>query len=112
MTFYLAELYTPKAAWLALDQQDRQAFFQTIGAGLAALKALGVEAIAMGETDRMGIHPASQQFFALWRVPDDVALKALLSGIAASGWHDYFDTVNAAGQGMELSGHLAQLAGL
>jgi hypothetical protein len=32
------------------------------------------------------------------------AMNALVSGIAASGWHDYFETINAAGPGVDLNG--------
>lgn len=109
MTQYLAELYTPRPAWLALDHHRRVAFFEDIGAGMAQLSALGVEAIAFGQTDASKIHAASQQFFAIWRFPDEAALNALLDGISASGWHDYFDTVNAAGAGVDFTGHVAQL---
>jgi hypothetical protein len=56
------------------------------------------------------IYPAPYRFFAIWRFPDNAALDALLQGIAACGWHDYFDTVNAAGPGTDLPGHLVQLA--
>jgi hypothetical protein len=45
----------------------------------------------------------------VWRCPDDAALDALVSGIAQSGWHDYFETVNAGGEATDLVGHLAQL---
>ncbi len=41
-----------------------------------------------------------------------MALDMLIAGITATGWHDYFDTVNAAGAGTDLGGHLAQLAGV
>jgi hypothetical protein len=109
MTQYLAELYTPRPAWLALDHQRRVAFFEDIGTGMAQLLALGVEAIAFGQTDATKIHAASQQFFAIWRFSDEAALNALLDGINASGWHDYFDTVNAAGAGVDFTGHVAQL---
>ncbi len=34
---YLLELYSPKPAWLALDGAARQAYFDTVGAGMAAL---------------------------------------------------------------------------
>lgn len=44
--------------------------------------------------------------------PDAAAITVLVSGIAASGWHDYFDTFNAAGPGVDLNGHLTQLAAL
>ncbi len=109
MTRYLAELYTPKLAWFAFDHQRRVAFFEDIGAGMAQLSALGVEAIAFGQTDAAKIHAAPQQFFAIWRFADEAALNALLDGIAASGWHDYFDTLNAAGAGVDFTGHVAQL---
>jgi hypothetical protein len=110
MTHYLAELYTPKPEWLALDPIDRNRFFEAVGAGMTELSALGVEAIAFGETDAAKLQPAPQRFFAIWRFPNEAALDALLSGIAASGWHDYFETINAAGPGTDLPGHVAQLA--
>lgn len=110
--YYLAELYSPKPAWLALDRNGRQQFFEAIGSGMGALSALGVEAIALGETDAATLHAPSQKFFAIWRAPDAAAMNALVSGIAASGWHEYFETINATGPGVDLHGHLAQLAAL
>ena len=58
MTHYLAELYTPTPAWLALSQTARQQFFEAIGTGMANLAALGVEPIALGETDAATLHGA------------------------------------------------------
>lgn len=80
-------------AWLALDGAARQVYFDTVGA-----------------IDGGKLHAAAQQFYAVWRFPDETALDALLSGIAATGWHDYFDTVNAAGPAVDFPIHLAQLA--
>ncbi|WP_457581295.1 DUF6616 family protein [Ensifer canadensis] len=110
MTHYLSELYTPKQAWLSLDAAARHRFFEAVGHGMAELSGLGVEPIAFGEVDAGKLHAASQSYFAIWRFPDEVTLDALVSGIAASGWHDYFETINAAGRGIDLPGHLAQLA--
>ena len=76
-----------------------------------ALSALGVEPIAFGETEP-SIHPAPQQFFSVWRLPDAEAQAALLSGIAATGWHDYFDTVNAAGKGVGAIGWMPGMHGV
>src|SRR5690606_19614492 len=112
MAHYLAELYSPKPAWLALDQNGRRQFFETIGAGMGALPALGVEANALGQADAAPLQPPCAQFVPNRRAPDAAAIAALVSGIAASGWHDYFDTINAAGPGVDLNGHLAQLAAL
>jgi hypothetical protein len=112
VTHYLAELYSPKPAWLTLDQPDRHRFFEKIGAGMGALSAIGVEAIMFGEAEAAVVHAPSQRFFALWRAPDASAIEALVQGIAASGWHDYFETVNATGPGVGIDDHLAQLASL
>ncbi|TNE69312.1 MAG: hypothetical protein EP336_02220 [Rhodobacteraceae bacterium] len=109
MAHYLTELYTPKPAWLDLSGDRRQRFFDAIGAAIPALSALGVEALAFGKVDWTRLHSAPQAFFAVWRCPDDAALGALVSGIAQSGWHDYFETVNAGGEATDLTSHLAQL---
>ncbi|MFE8585861.1 DUF6616 family protein [Sphingomonas sp. NCPPB 2930] len=112
MTHHLTELYSPKPAWLALDQLDRQRFFEKIGAGMAALSVISVEAIAFSEAEAAVVHAPSHRFFALWRAPDASAIEALVHSIAASGWHDYFETVNVTGSGVGINDHLAQLAAL
>ncbi|HLP67704.1 MAG TPA: DUF6616 family protein [Rhizobium sp.] len=109
MAHYLTELYTAKPTWLALSDEQRQQFFARIGSAMPALSELGVEPITMGKVDPSTLHSASHTFFAVWRCPDNAALHALVSGIAQSGWHDYFDTINAGGEGTDLMGHLAQL---
>lgn len=106
----LIELYEPTSAWLALAQQERQSFFARIGAGMGDILARGVEPVAFGEMAGDVPHGAAQRFFAIWRAPDRNALDALIDGIAASGWHDYFATVNAAGSSVDLNAHLGQLA--
>ncbi|MBN9054585.1 MAG: hypothetical protein BGO06_18350 [Shinella sp. 65-6] len=110
MAHYLAELYTPKQAWLDLPEEQRQRFFAGVGSSMPALAALGVEALALGKVDRSRLHSSEHAFFAIWRCLDDAGLEALISGIAQSGWHDYFDTVNAGGEGVDFMGHLAQLS--
>lgn len=112
MAYYLVELYSPKPAWLALDQASRAGFFEAVGAGMSNFPALGIEAVALGETEACAVHAAPQQFFAIWRAPDAKAMDVLISGIAGSGGHDYFDTVNAVGSGIDLHGHLAKLAAI
>jgi hypothetical protein len=110
MTHYLAELYSPKAAWIALPKEEKQAFFATIGAGMGSLSEFGIEPLAFGQTDPSQLHPAQQQFFAIWKFSNKAAVTILLEAIAATGWHDYFDTINAAGEATEMNTHLAQLA--
>ena len=109
MSHFLLELYTPKPAWNALEPDARAAFYGKIGAGLGPLGELGIEALALGECDPALLHAGVHAFFGIWRAPDEAALAALVEGIAASGWHDYFETVNAGGHGVELAEHLKQL---
>ncbi|WP_349627718.1 DUF6616 family protein [Rhodopseudomonas sp. BR0C11] len=73
------------------------------------LLALGIEPLAFGEVDAAAPYTAPQRFFAVWCAPDRASLDALLAGIAASGWHGYFATVNAAGAISDLAAHLGQL---
>lgn len=109
MSHYLIELYTPKPAWSALGPKARAAFFVKIAGGFEPLSQLGIEAIALGDCDPALLHASGHAFFGLWRAPDEAALTALVDGIAASGWHDYFETVNAGGRGGDLADHLRQL---
>jgi hypothetical protein len=110
MTQTLIELYAPKPAWLLLTAEERQAFFARIGVGMNEILAFGIEPLAFGETTPSVLDGAGQRFFAVWRTPERTALDALVAGIAASGWHDYFETVNVAGQSVDLTTHLDQLA--
>jgi hypothetical protein len=109
MAHYLAELYTPKQTWLDLLEDQRQSFFTAIGSAIPTLSALGVEALSLGKVDQSKLHSSGHTFFAVWRCPDNAALEALVSGIAQSGWHNYFDTINAGGEGTDFMGHLMQL---
>lgn len=109
VTRILIELYDPTPEWLALSSHDRQALFAEIGAGMGDLLALGIEPLAFGEVDTAAAHSAPQRFFAVWRAPDRESLDALMAGSAASGWHSYFATVNAAGAISDLAAHLGQL---
>jgi hypothetical protein len=69
MTHYLAELYSQNPhGWRST--RTAASSFDAIGAGMGALSALGVEAIALGETDAATLHAPSQTFFAIWRAPD------------------------------------------
>ena len=77
---------------------------------MGGLSSLGVEVLALGETDT-GIDRASEyRFLGIWRFPDLQARDALLAGIKASGWYDYFDHVNAACNAGGFEHHLAALA--
>lgn len=110
--YYLSEIYSPKPSWLALSQEERFTFFKKIEAGMSALTGLGVEILTMSAVDKKKNFSPAQQFFALWTFPTEDSLKALLEGIEATGWHNYFETINIAGKGGDITSHLNELASL
>lgn len=96
MSHYLVELYTPNAAWKALPVAQREQFLGHIGNAMSGLSSLGVEVLALAETEPGIDHSSGHRFLGIWRFPDQQARDALLAGIQASGWYGYFDHVNAA----------------
>ena len=110
MSHYLVELYTPKPAWLDLPALERSRYLAGIQDGMRGLSGLGIEILALCRTES-GIDQASEhRFLGIWRCPDAQARAALLAGIKALGWYDYFDHINAAGSSGDLAAHLAELA--
>ncbi|WP_425486286.1 DUF6616 family protein [Deinobacterium chartae] len=65
----MTELYSPKPARLALDQNGHRQFFGAIGSGMQAPSSLEVEAVALGATGAATRHAAPQKFCAIRRVP-------------------------------------------
>lgn len=109
MSQYLVELYSPNAAWMELPTAQRQQFLDAIAGAMGSLAAMGVEVLALAETDA-GLDQASpHRFLGIWRFPDTAARDALLAGIKASGWYGYFEHVNAASGAGGLEGHLQAL---
>lgn len=107
MAHYLAKHYSPKPSWHDLSDNERQQFFADIDADLSAL---GVESLAISTVDQTKPQSGPQTFFVVWRCPDEATRRGLISGIAHSGWHDYFETI-CAGETSDLTSHLARLRG-
>lgn len=110
MPHYLVELYTPNTTWLALSTDRRQQFLNDIQVAMGGLSSLGVEVLALSEADASIDHASDHRFLGIWRFPDRQARDALLTGIKASGWYDYFDHVNVASDAGSFSTHLDALA--
>ncbi|MDD9650547.1 DUF6616 family protein [Klebsiella pasteurii] len=110
MPHYLVELYTPNAAWRGLSPEHRQQFISGIQAAMGGLAGSGIELLTLAETDTAVDHSTSHRFLGIWRFPDAQARNALLAGIAASGWYDYFDHINAAAATGGMEEHLRSLS--
>ncbi|MCG7220795.1 DUF6616 family protein [Acinetobacter sp. AG3] len=112
MNHYLIELYTPNAVWQALPIQERQQYLTDVGAAMGGLSSLGVELLTLTEIDTAADQSSYHRFMGIWRFPNQQARDALLTGIQASGWYDYFDHVNATGTEGDFQQHLDALAKL
>ncbi|MDO4710209.1 MAG: hypothetical protein Q4B94_10510 [Pseudomonadota bacterium] len=106
---YLVELYTPNAAWKALDATQRQQFLSAISNAMSELSGLGIEVLTLAETAPGIDHGSTHTFIGIWRFPSIEARNTLLAGIKASGWYDYFEHVNAACASGQFEQHLAAL---
>lgn len=110
MSHYLVELYSPNANWQALSTAQRQDFLQGIQSAMAPLSSMGVEVLALAETETGIDQSSAHRFLGIWRFPDPALRDALLAGIRASGWYDYFDHINAASDTGGFEQHLTALA--
>ncbi|TCM61915.1 hypothetical protein EC844_12669 [Acinetobacter calcoaceticus] len=106
---YLIELYTPTAQWRALSQADKQDFLNGVAGGMQSLSEYSIEAVSMGKIDTTVSNSSQDTFFAIWSFADQASRDALIAAITATGWHDYFKTLNAAGNGVDFPEHLGQL---
>lgn len=110
MSHYLIELYTPNAKWNALPVGQRQNFLAGLQEAMGGLSSLGIEVLALTATEPEIDRASNHRFMGVWRFPDQQACEALLAGIKASGWYEYFDHVNASGAEGGFAQHLVELA--
>lgn len=109
MSHYLVELYTPNAAWKAMPAHDKQVWLASIQAAMGGLATLGVELLSLSAVAPGIAHNSQHQFIGIWRFASADARNALLAGIQASGWYQYFDHLNAACESGGFESHLAAL---
>lgn len=112
MSQYLIELYTPNTAWKALSLDERTQYLSNVGSAMSQLTELGVKALTLSHIDSKVDQCSEHQFLGVWHFPNEEARDALLTGIKASGWYDYFDHVNAAGKESDFAEHLKALANI
>jgi hypothetical protein len=110
MNQYLIELYTPNSTWKGLSSDERTQYLNNVGAAMGQLTEQGVKALTLTQIDAQIDQSSEHQFLGVWYFPNQEARDALLAGIKASGWYDYFDHVNAAGKEGSFSEHLEALS--
>lgn len=92
----LAILWQPNAAWCALNEAEQLEFLKGIDGHIAAGRAEGLVVLGWSAVDRSIRKAPAQGFVGVFGVAGPEAVKALEANVAASGWYDYFDSVNVS----------------
>jgi hypothetical protein len=97
MYLYL-ELWKPRDAWRALPADERQQLVERIGPAIAGLLESGIELVGFARNDGDTTHRADYAYLAAWRMPSQEHALALENAVTDSGFHDYFEQINARGE--------------
>jgi hypothetical protein len=95
--YLYVELWSAKPAWHELSTDERAAYMDRLGPGIAELIEKGIEVVAWGENDADTPHRAGFDFFAVWRMPDRDHARLLEDTVERAGWYDYMEQLNARG---------------
>ena len=92
------ELWKARPAWLALAAADRSAWVSNLYPSSREPTSANVELIGFAVTDADAPHGTDYPYMAVWRVSSLQAVQEFEAQRQASGWHDYFEQVNARGE--------------
>jgi hypothetical protein len=91
------ELWNARPEWLALSGQERDEYLRQVGAGMQELAKAGIEAVCWAANDPDTSHRCGYQYLAVWKMPDEKAVKLFEDTVERAGWYRYFEQVNARG---------------
>ena len=61
------------------------------------LDKAGIEVVSWAENDPDTSHRCGYQYLAVWKMPDEKAVKLFENTVEQAGWYNYFEQVNARG---------------
>ncbi|MFG2884561.1 DUF6616 family protein [Streptomyces sp. NPDC048297] len=96
--YVVVETWTPKQAFLAADEETRQALFAGIQDAMKQLAAVDVVTLGWGRTDEAVQNGTEYQWFAVWQAPSKALVDGFLDGVDRSGWYTYFEQTNIVGE--------------
>ena len=91
------ELWKARPAWLTLEPEERAAFVARIEPTVARLIGEGVQLVGFAVTDADVPHGSDHPYLAVWRMPTLDLVREYEQAVEATGWHAYFDQMNARG---------------
>ena len=91
------ELWKARPAWLAMEQEQRTAFVARLEPAMTRLAGDAIQLVGFAVTDADVPNGADYPYMAVWQMATLEDVRVYERGVAASGWHDYFEQVNARG---------------
>jgi hypothetical protein len=110
--YLYVELWKPREAWMALPIQERSSYMSQLGPALGELTKAGVELIGWSLNDSETPYGADYRYLAVWRMPNQETVKQFEKVVEQSGWHRYFEQVNARGELVSPDLVIANMIGL
>ncbi len=92
------ELWKPRETCMALSVQERSNYMNQLGSAIGELAKSGVELIGWSFNDSETPFRADYRYVAVWKIPSQAAVKQFEQVVEQSGWHRYFEQVNARGE--------------
>ncbi len=106
------ELWKAKPTWLALSDEERQRYIESMSPKIEGLLKDGVEIVGFSPVDDDTPHRADYLYLAVWKMPSRALVEQFEKSVAEAGFHDYFEQVNACGElvsPVAVFGHMIQL---
>lgn len=108
------ELWNAKPAFLDAPATVREEIIGGVRGGIEQMAGMGIRTLGWGRVAPSSDHPSGYDWFAVWEIPSPQLVDAFFSGVAASGWYDWFEQVNVSGElesvDVVLQAHLALTA--
>lgn len=100
MQHIFIELWKFKDTWRDAGVDARAEYVEKLAPVVQAMTSAGVEIIAWGYNDATVDRRVDYDVFGVYRMPNRELFEKLQEGVAASGWYEYFEHVNAGGMAM------------
>ncbi|MFH2046039.1 MAG: DUF6616 family protein [Pseudomonadota bacterium] len=92
------ELWKPKPAWIGLSDNERKSFIDSLFPVIGMLTESGVKLLSFAINDEDTEYKADFKYIAVWQMPDKEKAVFFEQEVIKTGFHDYFEQVNARGE--------------
>ncbi len=96
--YLYVEQWNVTKEWMDLSKEDRRAYMNKVSDAINDMSRGGVENLGWAMNDEHTPYRSDYRYMALWKLPNEEAVKKFEHGIEEAGWHKYFSQVNSRGK--------------